>query len=58
MRNEGSRIAAEIIEEWKREEYYKKKTKNTECIIDKEKQCNICNCKTVCEAYEYNRKEE
>ena len=27
MRSEGSRIAAEIIEEWKREEYYKKASK-------------------------------
>ncbi len=45
MRSEGSRIAAEIIEEWKREEYYKKKNKNIECIIDREKQCSICNCR-------------
>ena len=60
MRSEGSRIAAEIIEEWKREENYKKKNKNKniECIIDREKQCSICNCRTVCEAYDCNRKEE
>lgn len=49
MKNRGSIIAGEIIEELKREEYYKKKAIRNKCIVDAKKQCNICKYKEICE---------
>lgn len=49
MKNKGSIIAGEIIADWKREEYYKKKAKRNKCIVDAKKQCNICKYKEICE---------
>ena len=49
MKRKGSIIAAEIIEEWKREEYFKKRIKQNKCIIDSKKQCDICKYREACE---------
>lgn len=49
MKREGSLIAAEIIEEMKREEYFKKRIKQNKCILDSKKQCNICKYREACE---------
>ena len=49
MKRKGSIIAAEIIEEMKREEYYKKRIKQNKCIIDSKKQCDICKYREACE---------
>lgn len=49
MKRKGSLIAAEIIEEMKREEYYKKRIKQNKCIIDSKKQCDICKYREACE---------
>lgn len=49
MRKKGSTIAAEIIADWKREEYYKKKAIRNKCIVDDKKQCNICKYREICE---------
>lgn len=45
----GSIIASEIIADWKREEYYKKKTMRNKCIVDSKKQCDKCKYKDICE---------
>lgn len=49
MKRKGSTIAAEIIADWKREEYYKKRIKRNKCIVDSKKQCDICKYKEICE---------
>ena len=49
MKRKGSLIAAEIIEEMKREEYFKKRIKQNKCIIDSKKQCDICKYRAACE---------
>lgn len=49
MKRKGSSIAAEIVAEWKREEYFKKRIKQNKCIIDSKKQCNICKYREACE---------
>lgn len=49
MKRKGSTIAAEIIADWKREEYYKKRVKRNQCIVDSKKQCDICKYKEICE---------
>lgn len=49
MRRKGSSIAAEIIADLKREEYFKKKIKRNKCIVDSKKQCNICKYREACE---------
>lgn len=49
MKRKGSSIAAEIVADWRREEYYKKRIKQNKCIIDSKKQCDICKYKEVCE---------
>lgn len=49
----GSRIAAEIVAEWKREEFFKKRAeyvKKKEQICDK--QCNKCKYREICEEVE------
>lgn len=45
----GSRIAKEIIEEQQREKAFKKKAIRMQCIVDKNKQCNECKYKDICE---------
>lgn len=49
MRRKGSSIAAEIVSDWKREEYFKKLAKRNKCIIDSKKQCDICKYREACE---------
>lgn len=49
MRRKGSLIAAEIVADWRREEYYKKRIKQNKCIIDSKKQCDICKYREACE---------
>lgn len=45
----GSRIAAEIIQEQRREKAFKKKAIRMQCIVDKKKQCDKCGYKDICE---------
>ena len=44
-------IADEIVNEWKREKYFKEiaKRKKLECKIDKQMQCDKCNYQDICE---------
>lgn len=49
MKRKGSSIAAEIVAEWRREEYFKKRIKQNKCILDSKKQCNICKYREACE---------
>ena len=49
MRRKGSPIAAEIVADLKREEYFKKLAKRNKCIIDSNKQCDICKYREACE---------
>lgn len=44
----GSRIADEIIQDWKREYYFKKKAIRNECIVNKKKQCKECRYQDIC----------
>ena len=48
VKRKGSTIAAEIIADWKREEYYKKQVKRNQCIVDYKKQCNIRKYREIC----------
>ena len=48
MRRKGSRLAAEIISDIKREEFFKKRAIRNRCIKNKEKKCNECNYKNTC----------
>lgn len=45
----GSILAGQIINEMRREEYYKKKAKRNVCLIDNKKQCDICKYQDICE---------
>lgn len=47
----GSRIAAEIEQDIKREQYFKRKVIRNQCIINKEKQCDKCGYRDICEDY-------
>lgn len=49
MKRKGSPIAAEIVADLKREEYFKKLAKRNKCIIDSKKQCDICKYREACE---------
>ena len=44
----GSNIAGEIIADWRRQEYYKKKGKRQRC---NNIQCSECKYKEVCQEY-------
>ena len=44
----GSSIAGEIIQDWKREKYYKRKAIREKC---KDKQCSTCKYRDICEEY-------
>lgn len=50
----GSIIASQIIDDWKREKYFKQKAIRNQCIVDKKKQCNECKYKDICEDVEVN----
>lgn len=50
----GSIIAAQIIQEQRREEAYRNKAIRMQCIIDNKKQCDKCKYKGVCEDVEVN----
>lgn len=52
MRMKGSIVAAQIIDEQRREEAYKKKAIRMQCIVDKKKQCDQCRYKDICEDVE------
>lgn len=54
MKNKGSRIASEIIQDMRREEYFKKKYKRNVCMIDNKKQCDKCKYQNYCEDVEEN----
>lgn len=45
----GSRIAAEIEADIRREKYFKKKAIRMQCIVDKNKQCDKCGYRDICE---------
>lgn len=45
----GSIIAGQIINDMKREEYYRKKAQRNKCVIDNEKQCIKCKYQEICE---------
>ena len=49
MKRKGSLIAAEIVAEWRREEYFKKRIKQNKCILDSKNQCDICKYREACE---------
>ena len=49
MKRKGSSIAAEIVADWRREEYFRKRIKQNKCILDSKKQCNICKYREACE---------
>lgn len=49
MKRKGSIIAREIIQDMKREEYFKKKAKRNVCIINNKRQCDKCKFNEVCE---------
>lgn len=48
----GSKLAAEIIADMKREEYFKKKAVRKKCIIDGIKKCDECRYQDICEEKE------
>lgn len=48
----GSKIAAQIEADLRREEYWKNKKVRQKCYIDNEKQCDKCMYKQICEDYE------
>lgn len=50
----GSLIAAIIESDLKRENYWKTKVTRQKCYIDKEKQCNVCKYKDICDQVEQN----
>lgn len=45
----GSIIASQIINDMKKEEYYKRKVQRNKCVIDSKKQCDICKYQYICE---------
>lgn len=45
----GSRIADEIMADFNREKYFKQKVVRNNCIVDKEKRCDICKYKDNCD---------
>lgn len=47
----GSFIAAQIIDEMKREQYYKKKVQREKC---KDKECSECKYQDICDDAEVN----
>lgn len=52
----GSLIAEQIIQDMRREQYWKNKVTRQKCYIDNEKQCNKCMYKEICDSVE--REEE
>lgn len=44
----GSVLAAQIDQEYRRKQYYKRKTRQ-KCIVDEKKQCDVCRYEEVCE---------
>lgn len=53
----GSIIAAQIEADLRREQYWKNKRVRQKCYIDKEKQCNKCMYKIICEDVEDNSRQ-
>lgn len=45
----GSRIAARIEADLRREEFWKNKVVRQKCFIDNEKQCDKCMYREICE---------
>lgn len=48
MRRKGSAIAGKIIEDYRREQYYKQKAKREKC---KDKECGDCKYQNICDNY-------
>ena len=44
----GSKIAAQIEADLRREQYYKNK-KRAKCVVDEKKQCTVCRYQKICE---------
>ncbi len=51
MRRKGSAIAGKIIEDYRREQYYKQKAKREKC---KDKECGDCKYQRICESSDVN----
>lgn len=49
MRRRGSKIANDIDEAYRREQYYKQKAKREKC---KDKECGDCKYRRICDNYE------
>lgn len=49
----GSSIAAEIVHDWKREKYFKRKSTREQC---KDKECDKCKHIDICEDYKETMK--
>lgn len=50
----GSRIAKYIENDMRRDKYWKNKAVRRKCYIDKQKQCDKCMYKNICEEVEQN----
>lgn len=48
MKAKGSILAAEIISDMKREEFFKQRAIRNRCIKNKEKKCNECHYRNIC----------
>lgn len=51
MRRRGSKIANDIDEAYRREQYYKQKAKREKC---KDKECGDCKYQRICESSDVN----
>ena len=54
----GSRIAGQIINDMKRQEYYQKKVTRRKCIKEGEKKCDKCWYANICDDVEIKEEEE
>lgn len=53
----GGRNASFIVAEMRRKQYYQNKVVRQKCVIDKEKQCNKCQYRDICDDKEINEEE-